>query len=1087
MPAEGASPSIDLSTSTIAFELGKLVRGEIRSDPFALSMYATDASLYEIEPLLVVYPRDEEDVRAVAWFGSRYGLPVIPRGAGSGLSGESLGRAIVLDLNIHMARIIELDRQNRTVVVESGVVLDSLNRALRPYGFRIGPDPDSSAVCTVGGMIANNAVGVRCQKYGSTRESLISARAVLSDGTVTNFRPIPLDGSVHQRKKDEEGLAGKINRELPELVKRHAKTIAAYQPQVPRARGGYNLLGVLNGDTFDPAGLLCGSEGTLGIVTEAVLKVEPLPGYTSLAVAAFGSLADAAKAAPAVLDTVPVACELLDAATAGLGAQARPAAAKHFPEGAAFLLVEYEGPNYDAVQERLTALELRLRDGAGSTGFAKVGERAEQEAVWALRKAGLAMLFFRDDGLQPVSVVDEAAVPATKLGAFVEQAAGIFEKHGVHGTAYGPLGLGTPRLRPMLNLRLADHVAKMEKIAAEVHKAARDAGGTSCGGYAEGLARAEASNEEAGKALSAVWAEVKDLFDPRNTLNPGKKVGADPKGVAKNLKLGANYQFSDGDRPKVSSIDPTQAANPKMFRSQTAVYAPSTVEGVATNLADIHHHGKTMLHWAESELDLLVNKMNGYLLDRTTSREAEGCPRFKYHRLEDAAPRAWTNVVRRMMNGRQKGGSFTSQELVAMFEFCRNSRLCGEELPGAPRIGKLAMEVKARYRGTHGLDRIEQLFLIWENFLKLGRFLAPLANTVNDLPFPRWVLEQLTGIDRRRPLPHLRSLRYRHRNTYDPNGPRPKAVLYGDTYTRYHAPEILQSAIDVLEHQGYEVLVADVPCNNESVLAQGTLIDARAMVRKITAALAEYAFLGYPILCLEATDTLCLTQDYVHFVDTPEVRTVARHTQDLTAFLGGLAKQGKLKTDFDRVEARLGYHQPTHHHALRIGRPAVEVLEMIPGVQIVFQDDTCCGALGHFSLSRKRYDEAMWIGRGLFRRMSHPEVQYGLTDSFHCLQQMRHGGGKPALHPVQVLAAAYGFGQAAVKDYGYEGMDVHGAANHAADVSEHGAPAGHDSHADHDKEDDDDHAGYAGRSGDSYPATGHGTPETSSPGHKAVH
>ena len=1007
------------TTSEIAADLNDLVRGEVRSDPYSLSLYSTDASVYEIEPLVVVNPLDEDDVRQCVYYAAANNLPIIARGAGSGLTGESLGRAIVLDLNVHMARIIELDRQNRTVVVEAGVVLDSLNRALKPYGFRIGPDPASSNRCTIGGMINNNSCGARSLKYGATRDNLVSCRVVLSDGTVTNFRPIRQNGSTHERKQNEEGMAGRINRDLPKMLEQNAELITktTEKMRAERNRSGYLVNGVVEDGVFDPARLICGSEGTLGFVTEAVLKVVPLPEKTGLVAVCFDTLVQACEAVPAIRRTHPVACELLDGELLHLGRQAKPDHAELLPEDAgAMLVVEYEGATVEAVEEQCQELEQVLAE-VKHQGLAVFQDEAEQAALWATRKAAVPLLFQRPDGKQPIPFVEDGAVPVDRLAEYVGKAVGIFQKYGLDYSAYGHAGHGEPHLRPYLDLTNEDDIELMPVLAEECHKLVWSCEGTISGEHGEGLARAQFIEGQVGEEMYQLFRDIKDLFDPRGLMNPDKKITDDPELMTRNLRFGASWKFSQGEKPKHWHIDETQARNRAMFQAQTAITKERTVENLAPNPNEVEQHGRAVLNWSEGELEFETKKCNGNGFCRSTGPEVGMCPRFKYNRVEDASPRAKSNIIRRLLTGRQERGSFSADAIEEIMDFCFNCKLCHHECPSTVNIPKMVMEAKARHYQSNGMPMDKWLFTQTETATRMGQYLAPLLNTLNEMPVYRYLMEVATGIDRRRPLPRLKTWRLRHRNTYDPSGPRPKVVLYRDLFARYHTPEVAQAAVDVLEHHNYEVIVPDAPWTNMPALSYGAVIEARKTIDAVTSELAPYAFEGIPIVSIEPTATVCLTQDFLYYTDTPATRAVARHTVDLMDFLVGLDGEGKLRKDFHTLNVHLGYHEPCQHRALQIGQPAIKLLKQVPGVEVDFMDHGCCGIAGAFGMLKKNYDESMWIGRHLFRDFGRKELRFGVTESSVCKMQMEHGVGKRAWHPIQVMAAAYGYEAAKPQEF----------------------------------------------------------------------
>jgi len=1026
-PVVNTELAIDKTTSAIANELRAVIRGEVRSDPFALTMYATDASMYEIEPLVVVYPRDEEDVRMCAWFAAKHHIPIIPRGAGSGLTGACLGRAIILDLNVHLVGILELDRQNETVAVEAGVTLDSLNRALKPYGFRVGPDPESSDRCTIGGMIANNSCGKRSLQYGAMRDSLISARVALADGTVCNFRSVVRDGADHTRKKNDAGLAGKLNRELPTLLKQHETVIETGANKIKAERDccGYLLHRVNGVENFHPQRLLCGSEGTLGIVTEAVVKVFPLPGATGLVTVTFATLLDAAKAVVLLRQTQPVACELFDALIMKLARQARPEHAHLLPEDAgAMLALEYEDTNSAGVEQQIQNLQDRLKEGTPHQAIHILRSPEEQASLWATRKAATPLLFKRSDGCQPIPFVEDAAVPIDKLGEYVEKMIKIFEKYKLDYACYAHVGHGEPHFRPFMDLTKQEHVNLLEKVAGECHTLVWSLGGTISGEHGEGLVRAQWVEKQVGQDLYAVFKAVKDLFDPHGVFNPNKKITADPHLMLKNLRLGPGYRFSQGERPKPSYISPNQAANFRMFKPQTAVRSEMTVEGLVSP-DQVHAHGVALLHWREGELEDETTRCNGNGHCRTTGTEAAMCPRFKYNRVEDASPRAKANVLRRMLNGRQRQGSFGSPEVVEIMDYCFNCKRCVDECPSNINIPKLAMEAKARYHMSHGLSFDKWLFVNAEFFFRLGHACAPLANTLNALPLVKWLVEKVTGIDRRRELPRFKHWRLRHKLTYTPGGTRPKVALYLDLYQRYCQPDLAQAAVDILEHHGFEVAVPNLPWTNMPALTHGAALVARKQIRTVTAGLAPFAYKDIPILTLEPTAALCMTEDFLYYVDTPESRAVARHTQDFCAFLLGMHRQKRFKTDFQRVDLSLAYLTGCHMKALGVGTPAVDLLRLVPGLSVAkLSDQVCCGMAGDFGMLRKHYDESMGIGRSLFLEASASDATHGCTESSGCAMQLEHGTGKPTMHPVHVLAQAYGLARSELTAFTYEPCDL---------------------------------------------------------------
>ncbi|HYG73510.1 MAG TPA: FAD-linked oxidase C-terminal domain-containing protein [Planctomycetota bacterium] len=1043
---------LDRSSTTLAKALSEVFKGEILSDPFTRSLYATDASIYEIEPILVCYPMDELDVRGCLWFAQKNGVAVIARGGGSGLGGESLGQAIIMDLTVHMNRIVELDKEHNTVTVQTGLVLDSLNRALKPYGYRFGPDPSSGSRCTIGGMIANNASGARSLRFGDTRQNLVAARLCLMDGTVTLANPTRLDNKDYEDKKKEEGFSGRIHRELPGILQNNAAVIAAKKPKSERNACGYLLDGVLQDGVYDLPKLLCGSQGTLGVVSEAVLKVEPISGAYGVCIVYFASLVDAAKAAPLIRQTNPIACELLDQKLIELGRQAKPELSHLLPQDAgALLAVEYEAADETAVEALLESLKAKLQ-GVTHQSLKLVPEIKDQEDIWAIRAAATPLLFRRKDNLQPVPFVEDAAVPVEKLATYIEKAGVIFAKYKLEWTAYAHAGSGEVHLRPFMDLRRKEHLDLLEKVAGEVHAAAWECGGTISGEHSDGLVRSQWIEKQAGKDLYAVYKEIKELFDPSGLLNPNKKITKDAHLMLKNLRFGENYRFSTGEKPKNWSINPTQAVNWRMFKSQTSVRTEMTVEGFATNPHDVKYHGRSPLNWAGTEMADETERCNGCAHCKTTGPEEDMCPRFKFERIEDASPRAKANVLRRLMTGRQKQGTFSSDEVLEIMDTCYNCKLCHDGCPSHVNIPKIVLEAKARYHQAHGISIDKWVLMQCDRVCRVGQYVAPLVNMINEFAPYRFLLEKVTGLDRRRNIARIRPWKFRKSLVSSATSDRPRVVLYLDLYSRYSHPEIAQAAINVLEHNNIEVEIPDAPPVNLSALMNGAVLEARANGTAIGKALSPYAFKGMPILTLDASTCMSLQEDVLSYVDTPETRAVARHARDIGDFLLELYRCKKMKIDFQPVEAVFGYHQACHHKALHIGTPAVEILKHVPGVKIMQINQGCCGNPGNWGLIRKNYDESMYIGKGLFQELADEKnaIQYGLTEQASCKCQMEHGSSKTSLHPVQILAAAYGYADAQPRDDSWDKFEsapqpVHHEEPHAAVEG--------DAHADHDHHD----------------------------------
>jgi len=515
-------------------ELLRELPGRVRTDAATRALYATDASIYEIEPLAVAVPENVGEVQTCVRFAARNGIPIIARGAGTGLAGESLGRALILDLSTHFKKI-EYHAAAQQVRVGPGVVLDDLNRALKPQGVYLPVDPSSSSRCTLGGMIANNTSGARSLRFGDTRTNLAAAQVVLADGaTLWTDTLNTANGEI----------AIGIRSALPELLQSNATLISERTPKTERNSCGYALNAAWRDGTFDFAKLLCGSQGTLGIVTEAVFRVWPLPRAIGMCVVYFESLADAATAIGTVRAQKPLCCELMDDSLMKLGRKARPELAHLLPASArAMLVLELDGETDAEVAEKLAAFKSALR-AVKHVSIALVPDANEQTTIWSIRNAATPLLFQRSDLLQPTAFVEDAAVPPENLGRYLARAETIFAEHGIEWSAYAHAGAGEVHIRPMMHLKDPRHAALLEPIATAMHQAVWDCGGVISGEHGDGLARTQFLERQFGPELFALFKRVKTLCDPKGILNPDKKISADPHLMTKNLRTSGDARYA---------------------------------------------------------------------------------------------------------------------------------------------------------------------------------------------------------------------------------------------------------------------------------------------------------------------------------------------------------------------------------------------------------------------------------------------------------------------------------------------------------------------------------------------------------------
>ncbi len=976
---------MDELRARIQDDLRGRIEGDVRCDDIFLQLYATDASIYEIRPLGVVRPRSTADVVACVEYAAENQLPVHARGAGTGLAGESLGPGLVIDFSKYMRRILRTDRD--TVRVQPGLVLNQLNAHLLAFGRHFGPDPAMSHVTTIGSVVAIDAAGSHWLRYGSTRSHVESLQVVLADGHACELGRVSLVDSGGDAASPQ---VHDLVRPLAELLAREQTLINAKQPQAMLNRSGYGLAGVLSNEHLDLAKLLVGSEGTLALFTEITLSTDPLPHHRAVAMLLFDGLERAARAVGEILPFKPSACDLLDRRHLSLARETQPRYDLLIPPQAeAMLLVEQDGHSAAEVRDRLQQLVDRLRRKTAMAFEARLAFDPEDvELFWNLPRAVVPTLYRLKGSTRPLPFIEDVAVPPASLPGFVVQLQNILKRHQVTASLYAHAGHGQLHLRPFLDLSDSEDVAKIEPLAGDVYQAVFEVGGTISGEHGDGLSRTPFVPRQYGE-LYHVFREVKRIFDARNILNPGKIVGDTPNLMVQNLRT--NRFLTD---------------------------APAVAEGAdaATNGAGAPPREllKLQLNWSPDQISHVVRSCNGCGSCRSQSAEVRMCPIFRFAPAEEASPRAKANLMRGILTGQLDASALARDELKAVADLCVNCQMCRSECPAEVDIPKLMMEAKGAYVATNG-QRFRDWALSRVDLLSsVGSTLGPIANWAIANRPARWILEKTLGIAQGRKLPRFASQSFlrrarRRRLTRATRRSGSKVLYFVDTYANYHDPQLAEALVAVLEHNGVAVYVpSGMQGSGMAMLSSGAIAAARRVARHNVPLLAEAVRQGYEIVATEPTAALCLTRYYPELVDDDEARLVAEHTSEACAYLWKLHRAGKLRLDFKPVSATLGYHAPCHLKALSVGTPGENLLRLIPGMRVQKIEMGCSGMAGTFGLKRENFRNSLRAGWRLVSAMRHTTLQAGTTECSTCKMQIEQGANKPAIHPLKLLALAYG-------------------------------------------------------------------------------
>jgi len=924
--------------------------GDVRTDTLTRALYSTAACMYQITPQAVVMPRTEDEVRAVVGYAAAHGVPITPRGGGSSLVGQAVGRGIILDFSRYANKVLWVDEEQGLVRTQPGITLTVLNEHLAQRGLFFPPDPSSGDYATIGGMVACNSSGAHSVKYGSTVDHVVALRCVLSDGALVELR-----GSEIEHLDGPTVLADRLRRELPALLEASRGVVERTFPKVSKNSSGYRLDKVLEGTQPDLAKLIAASEGTLAIVTEAELKVLPNPKATSMVLLNFDRIERAGEAVGHLLPLGPSAVEIIGRTALDLIRANRPDLAAYLLPGlAAQLFVEFDG---DSAGET----EASCRQAVQAVSSIAVGhtfafDKATHAALMGVRKATLPILYTKPGPKRVVAFVEDVTVPPERLGEYIPELGGIFARNRVEFVVYGHAGQGNLHVRPILDLTRRDDIETMKRLADEVFRLTISYGGSMSGEHGDGRVRTPYLRMQYGEAVD-VFARIKDFFDPLGILNPGVKVPERAQRIEENLRLGEGYVFTP----------------PPM-----------------------------MMKFPPGEFQEIVERCHGCGQCRTVTTFVTMCPVFKATGEEKATPRAKANLLRLLMSGQLPGEAGTSSAWKDVLDTCIGCRMCSFECPSQVDIGRVMMEAKALYARRVGRIRAEKALGASDLVSKLGSATAGVTNATAPLSLLRYLAELAVGLDARRTPPRFApepfsAWQSKHLNS---NELGPAVVYFTDQWAEYHDPDVGKALAAILRRHGIRMIVPpQEPCGI-AALANGDLKRARRLAERNLKALRPFAEEGVPILCTEPTATLFLRDEYRDLLGHDEAAAVSRAVSDASAYVEKLLSgpDEATKPALRPIPAHVGYHAPCHLKVLRIGKPSVKLLRRIPGLEVTEINEGCCGMAGTYGMKKANYERSMAIGAGLLSALRAKRVDFGVTDCSTCKLQMEHGSGKKAVH-----------------------------------------------------------------------------------------
>ncbi|MFB6297221.1 MAG: FAD-binding and (Fe-S)-binding domain-containing protein [Salinirussus sp.] len=999
----------EVARPDLVSDLEARVAGEVRFDDYSRQLYATDASAYEVTPVGVVFPVSTGDVRAVVEYCADQDLPVLPRGGGTSLAGQSVNEAVVLDFTRHMNRVETVEPGQRTARAEPGVLLGDLNATLADHDLKFAPDPAWGDKSALGGAIGNNSTGAHSLKYGKTDAYLESCEVVLADGTVTEFGEIET-AELRERADPDGDLEARILDAVVRVLDERDRVADAY-PDLKRNVSGYNLDRLVDeaeSGTVNLARLLAGSEGTLGIVTAATVSLEPVPETKAVALLQYDGLIDALRDVAPILDHDPAAVEVLDDVLLGLARETEEfgdlVAETLEPGTESVLLVEFYAED-DAAGRRMVAdlfadrIPGAVADAsvepseegpttdasAVATAAAEAHEPADRERFWKLRKSGLPILLGRTSDAKHTSFIEDTAVPPERLPEYVAEFREILDEAGTIASFYAHAGPGCLHIRPLIDTKTVDGVETMREIAEGATDLVVEYGGSVSGEHGDGRARSAWNRKLYGRRIWELSRELKEAFDPNWLLNPGQVVG---------------YSEVPPDRP-----DRARVAD----MTENLRFSPEY---------DLDLGFEPQLHWDnENGMAGMVELCHGCGGCRGPQETTGGvmCPTYRAAEEEVTSTRGRANALRQAMSGDLPADPTGEQFMTEVMDLCIGCKGCARDCPSEVDMAKLKTELQYQHHRESGPSLRDRLFANVDRVSAVGSALAPLSNWAQRLPGSGRFAEAVLGIARERTLPSfsrktLVAWLDDREPAVSPESASRRALLFPDTYTNYSHPEVGKAAVRVLEAADVHVRLAPgVAPSGRAAHSKGMIDRSRARARTNVEALAPRVAEGWDVVVAEPSDAVMFQSDYLDLLDGPAVERLAANTYGVCEYLDQFRFDDRIQ--YDAPDDHLIYHGHCHQTAIKRDHHAVGTLRRA-GYAVDPLDSGCCGMAGSFGYEAEHYSMSRAIGSILADQVADSPGDRVVAPGASCRSQLGDGlvdigpGRETPPHPVELLAAA---------------------------------------------------------------------------------
>jgi FAD/FMN-containing dehydrogenase/Fe-S oxidoreductase len=997
----------ELNPEIIA-EIKKSISGEIKTDKVTRILYSTDASIHQINPLGVVFPRDGDELRRVVDICHQFHVPLIPRGSGSSLAGQAIGAGLIIECSRYLNKLVAINQEEQTAVVEPGLILDDLNREAKKYNLRFGPDPASSERATLGGCIGNNATGAHSIIYGMTSDHIISVEAILADGSVTIFKAISLDEANLLAGSASDSSISKLERQFYasalQIRSEYQEDIKRSYPHTWRRVSGYNLNYLIPwSPTYPPqwdvdtipyppvlpnminlAQVLAGSEGTLGVIRRATLRLVPLKKHSIISVLSFSSIMEACEIVPEILGLAPSAIELIPQSLIHL-ARSVPAYANMLSfvigDPAALLGVEFSGDDPKVLADKVIKLN-SIRNWSDKPFIAE--SPVNQKQVWDVRNVGLGILMSRLGDYKPISFIEDMSVPVDRLGEFVRELDNILNHYQTKAEYYGHASAGCLHVRPLLNTKTSRGRIELREIAEAAVDLVLQLGGAVSSEHGDGITRGEWIQRAYGPKIVQAFSLLKQAADPQGILNPGKKVNS-PK-MDTSLRYDVDYQ--------PVGWEPVMAFS-------SLIPAPERIVEA-------------------------IEQCNG----AGVCRKSEGvmCPSFQATKDEMYSTRGRANLLRTMISNGFASPEMAIAAVKDTLEKCLACKGCKAECPSAVDMAKLKYEFYQHYYGLPGHHHPirDYLFGFIAQIARIGHLVAPIANYFISSPILAKSRENLVGLSQNRRLPKLsRTSLHKMAKLYLDRSCEPDCLLLSDAFNEYFYPEVGIDALKVLTELGYKVRILSTLGAGRTLISKGFLRQAKEHAKRLGDEIHRLDPAGrLPIIGLEPSEIFTLRDEFLDYFPGSEwVKALSERAYMIDEFLVRPDSTGmprltniilKNRSKDSSTNVLLHGHcyqkaQPPSKDGLPTGVAAtVAMLENV-GYSVTTIKDGCCGMAGAFGYEAEHYSLSMQVGGlSLFPAVNESGTSIVATAGISCKSQIEDGTGKRAVHPITLISRLIG-------------------------------------------------------------------------------